>query len=614
MGGRKNNIELAALLRLTESQLQEATKQIAILEQQIVFLEQLHQSSTTSRTPLPHNHSEISVRPTVERLPTAQGVAPSTQRLCPTCHQDIPVTNRSILAPISNATSRPSREQASKYAAKRRWEEDASSFVARIKKSRPEHPEHLDAASTQEPQHLEAVSSQEARRLEAPSSSQHLEAVSSQEARRLEALSSSQHLEATSTQEPQHLDAASSHEPQHLEAASTQEPQHLEATSTQEPQHLDAASSHEPRYLEAGSSPQHLEAESSWDLSHDEVVVGIILGTGSVRRLKATIKSVDAIACLNCYAAITRESSNLGFFQTLVFHSACAVLEFLDYPTMEIDATMRVTSSDSSALNLSRLRQGAVFANGVLSDISEGMWTDVSNRFAALFFRSCIPMSVYKSLAQSMAQARAYAVTQLKQLQLEETAHLFCIPAYVKHILHTPGITIKDICEALQYKATAAARVQEIYSKYDDCVGRMMQQWASGLSKDLSQTLSFPQLGIARTSDLGTTTAALAQINSPPDQHHGSTSNGSGVLIRDSPDHEQLTHEPNEDGVFMGGDGINKDQLIENNLRPIPPLINLNIDYYDDNNDDYVVNLNIDYYDVLHPWIDDNTIDTSNEL
>jgi hypothetical protein len=180
-------------------------------------------------------------------------------------------------------------------------------------------------------------------------------------------------------------------------------------------------------------------------------------------------------------------------------------------------------------------------------------------------------MTVYKTLAMSIAKSRPCTVARLGQFQLEETTPSFCIPAYVKYILRTPEITwvihffgqkstllisssISNVCEALGYKKSAGPRIEELYSEYDDCVNRMMQQqWEpSRLSKDLPQTLSFPQ----RTSNLEATAAALAQTNSLPDQHHGLNCI-QPPLQRDP---------PNGDGVFMGGDGKDKDQLTSLNL------------------------------------------------
>ncbi|KAG9231361.1 hypothetical protein BJ875DRAFT_487074 [Amylocarpus encephaloides] len=88
-------------------------------------------------------------------------------------------------------------------------------------------------------------------------------------------------------------------------------------------------------------------------------------------RGQTTNSQVDGVmAMAQAYARATKASHDnttyvlkLHTFRVLVFVSFCAVLEALDYPINEINETMRICVSNSSDVNLKRLRSGAVWAN-----------------------------------------------------------------------------------------------------------------------------------------------------------------------------------------------------------------------------------------------------------
>ena len=83
------------------------------------------------------------------------------------------------------------------------------------------------------------------------------------------------------------------------------------------------------------------------------------------------------------YATMTKTSASsaaftcrLHFFHELVFVSLCAVLEASGYPVEDINETMRNYVSDTEAINLKRLRRGALWANSAICRLAEAGWGD----------------------------------------------------------------------------------------------------------------------------------------------------------------------------------------------------------------------------------------------
>jgi len=143
--------------------------------------------------------------------------------------------------------------------------------------------------------------------------------------------------------------------------------------------------------VERLKKPQLLEAAPS----HDALISEIICGTSGNIQLSRMNPTIDPITSVTRYASIASESQEtanrallIACFQTLIFLSACAVLEHCDYPIEEIERAMRIRSSKSNAKNLTRLRNGAIWANEVISKMAKGEWTDLSDSIAMLCF-SC---------------------------------------------------------------------------------------------------------------------------------------------------------------------------------------------------------------------------------
>jgi hypothetical protein len=126
---------------------------------------------------------------------------------------------------------------------------------------------------------------------------------------------------------------------------------------------------------------------------NDGLIVAIMYGTYCDIQTLFTSPIMDPIAAARRYANITRDSrekakaaSRLASFQDLVFHSMCAVLEYCGYAIKDIDDIMRIRYGDLSQKHLKRLRDGALWANRVISAMTGGEWTNLSSRISGLFF------------------------------------------------------------------------------------------------------------------------------------------------------------------------------------------------------------------------------------
>ncbi len=124
----------------------------------------------------------------------------------------------------------------------------------------------------------------------------------------------------------------------------------------------------------------------------ESLIFAIIYGADCNTQTLSMSPVLDPIAAGKRYAAIAsasgkraKEASRLASFQDLIFHSMCAVLESFIQPK-QIDEIMCIRSSNSTSKNLKRLRDGAVWANKVISDSTGGEWTDLSSCIAGYFY------------------------------------------------------------------------------------------------------------------------------------------------------------------------------------------------------------------------------------
>jgi hypothetical protein len=137
--------------------------------------------------------------------------------------------------------------------------------------------------------------------------------------------------------------------------------------------------------------PSSLEPRPSYDATITEIILGI---SWDIQGLSMD-PNLDPISSMEKYAWITKNSrgrakhtSSVASFQDLIFHSACAVLEHCGVSAESIDMVMRITTSESQPKNLKRLRSGAVWVNEVISKLTEGEWTGLSDCIAELLFHS----------------------------------------------------------------------------------------------------------------------------------------------------------------------------------------------------------------------------------
>jgi hypothetical protein len=128
-------------------------------------------------------------------------------------------------------------------------------------------------------------------------------------------------------------------------------------------------------------------------LGHDALVTSIIHGTTCSMQALSTNSTLHPIAAARRYANMAKDSrvqakfaSLIASFQDLIFHSMCVVLIHCGYSVEDVDTVMRNRSSTSAPKNLQRLRNGAAWANEVISETTEGEWTGISDCIAELYF------------------------------------------------------------------------------------------------------------------------------------------------------------------------------------------------------------------------------------
>lgn len=129
-------------------------------------------------------------------------------------------------------------------------------------------------------------------------------------------------------------------------------------------------------------------------LPQDAIITAIVVGmTCDLQPLPTSNAASDPMSAAKVYAHITSTSQVkadlapcIASFQSLIFHSLCAVLEHCGYSTEEIDEVMRIKSSKSTPKNLKRLRAGAVWASDVISESTKGGWSELSDRIAERYF------------------------------------------------------------------------------------------------------------------------------------------------------------------------------------------------------------------------------------
>jgi hypothetical protein len=148
------------------------------------------------------------------------------------------------------------------------------------------------------------------------------------------------------------------------------------------------------KFKKSRHQPRSLEPLPDHDATVTEIILGINRDIQGFS-INPTTDPMDPISTMTRYAWIAKNSrgrakhaSSVATFQDFIFHSACAVLEYCGFPAESIDMIMYITTSESQPKNLRRLRRGAVWINEVISKLTKGEWTDVSDCVAGLLFHS----------------------------------------------------------------------------------------------------------------------------------------------------------------------------------------------------------------------------------